>query len=63
MSGWLDFFEVEITCSFCNADIKFTIWEDGEPKRDPVVISGLFDGKAKCPICGKLFTDEDIKDA
>lgn len=60
MSGWLDFFEVEIKCPFCNQNIIVTIWEDGDPKRTPVVITGLLDGKAICSNCKKEIFDKDL---
>lgn len=62
MSGWLDFFEVEIICPFCNSKIEVMIWEDGDPKRNPIVISGLSEVKSICSVCKKLITDEDLKD-
>lgn len=61
MSGWLDFFEVEINCPFCNSKIEVTIWEDGDLKREPIVISGLMDEQVNCPVCDKLITDEKLK--
>jgi hypothetical protein len=62
MSGWVDFFDVEIICLFCKSIIVVTIWEDGDPKHEPVVITGLMDGKVICPVCNKLISDEEIKD-
>lgn len=58
MSGWLDFYEAEIICPFCKTVIEVTVWEDGDFNRDPVVISGLKDGKVKCPICKKIISDD-----
>lgn len=61
MAGWLDFLEVEITCPFCNSKIIVTIWEDGNPKRESLVITGLMDGETICPICGKMISDDALK--
>ena len=61
MSGWLDFFDIEITCPFCTAKIVAAIWEDGDQNREPIVIIGLIDGQTKYPVCGKLITDEELK--
>lgn len=50
-----------MNCPFCNSIIKITIWEHGDPKRELVVVTGLCDGKANCPVCNKLITDENLK--
>jgi uncharacterized protein (DUF2225 family) len=59
MSGWLDFYEAEIICPFCKSVIEVTIWEDGDPNREPIVVSGLIDDKVECPVC-KINISEDI---
>jgi hypothetical protein len=46
----LDFLEAEKVCQFCKSIIKVRIWEDRDPNREPVVISGLKDGKVECPV-------------
>lgn len=62
MAGWLDYFDIQITCPFCNSHIQVAIWEDGNPKRQPVVFSGLIYGKAECPICKKIIYDEILNE-
>lgn len=62
MAGWLGSFEDEINCPYRNSKIEVTIKEDRDQKSEIVVISGLRDGNANCPICNKLISDEDLND-
>lgn len=41
MSGWINWFEEEIECPHFREKIKILFSEDGNPKRDPVVVVGL----------------------
>ena len=61
ISGWIDWIENIITCPFCGEEFFALFCEDGNPKRKPVVITGLSAGKTKCPNCKKEIADDDIK--
>lgn len=61
MSGWLDYFEVEVIRPFCKSIIEVTIWEDGELNRNPEVISGLKDGEVECSVCKSRISDEILE--
>ena len=61
MSGWLEFIEEDINCPHCSNRITIQFCEEGNPNRDPVVITGLA-GLVNCSKCGKKIEDEDIKD-
>jgi DNA-directed RNA polymerase subunit RPC12/RpoP len=52
MSGWIDFIEEEINCHHCGKRITVQFCEDGDPDREPIVITGLA-GIAYCTICNK----------
>ncbi|GAB4290409.1 MAG: hypothetical protein Kow0098_09000 [Ignavibacteriaceae bacterium] len=60
MSGWLDWFEEEIECPHCGNKITVLFYEDGEPGRDPVVITGLAEDTI-CPQCKTQIKTEDIQ--
>ena len=59
MSGWLEFIEEEINCPHCGKEVLVQFCEDGDPNRDPVVITNLA-GEVKCPICKKMINAEEI---
>jgi len=60
MSGWIDFIEEEINCPHCGHRIIVQFCEEGDPNRDPVVVTGLA-GIVNCPTCKNKIEDDDIK--
>lgn len=61
MSGWIDWIEEIIICPFCGDEFLSQFCEDGDPHRDPVVLTGLMGDKTECPNCKKEITNSDIK--
>ena len=62
MAGWLDWIDEKIICPFCGEEFLALFCEDGDPHRNPFVITGLATGKTECPNCKKEIADDDIKD-
>jgi transcription elongation factor Elf1 len=60
MSGWLDYFEEEIKCPHCQKELLVQFCEDGDPNREPLVVTGLA-GVISCQVCEKSIKDEDIR--
>lgn len=60
MSGWLEFFEDEITCPHCKKDFHTLFVEDGEIKDPPKVISFIASGISRCPNCKIIIRDDDL---
>ena len=60
MSGWIDFIEEEVKCPHCGKELLVQFCEEGDPNREPVVITGLA-GIVNCPTCKKKIEDDDIE--
>ena len=56
MSGWLDYFEDEITCPNCLHTFTALFVEDGNPKRIPIVIISPAQLTLNCPHCNHFFS-------
>lgn len=59
MSGWIDWFEEEIECPHCGEKIIVLFCEDGDQKRDPVVVIKLA-GDVNCEECGEEIRDKEL---
>ena len=62
MSGWLEFFEDEISCTECQSKFFTVFVEDGNCKDPPQVITSLAGGSTVCPVCNNTIRDSDITD-
>lgn len=60
MSGWLNFFEDEITCPHCRAKFITLFVEDGDTKDPPKVISSISGGLARCQNCKLIIRGDDL---
>ncbi len=60
MSGWLDWIEEDIIFPFCGEELLALFCEDGDPNRNPIVITELAGEKTICPKCEKEITDDVI---
>jgi len=59
MSGWIDFIEEVIKCPHCGKELLVQFCEEGDPNREPVVITGLA-GIVNCKNCKRKIEDDDI---
>jgi DNA-directed RNA polymerase subunit RPC12/RpoP len=62
MSGWIDYFENEITCPHCKHKFLALFIEDCNCKDPPLVITSLASGQTKCPNCNIIIRDNDLTD-
>lgn len=60
MSGWLDFFELEIICPKCRETFNAIYCEDGNIKDPPEVKTFLAGGETTCPHCKEIITEEKL---
>lgn len=63
MSGWIDYFEDEITCPHCKQKLIALFIEDGNCKDPSIVTISLAGGSVKCPNCNIIIRDSDIADS
>lgn len=63
MSGWLEFFEYEISCPRCKAKFCTLFVEDGDTKVPPKVVSSISSGQTRCPNCNIIIRDDDLTNA
>lgn len=50
---------LNVRCPHCREKITILFCEDGDPKRDPVVVVGLA-ADVKCNECGEEIRDEKL---
>lgn len=60
MSGWLEFFELEIICPNCNKSFDALFCENGDTKDPPEVKAFLASGETSCPHCKVIITEEKL---
>lgn len=60
MSGWIEFYNSEITCPNCGNEFTASFTEDGNIKTKPFVNTGLSGGSTRCPVCKAIIKDADI---
>ncbi len=61
MSGWLEFFKLEITCPNCNKTFDALYCEDGDVRDPPETNTFLASGKTVCPHCSSELTEDNIQ--
>lgn len=60
MSGWIEFFELEIICPKCRKSFEALYCEDGNLRDPPEVKTFLAIGKTNCPHCKEIITEKEI---
>ncbi len=60
MSGWLEFYESEISCPKCKKIFNIQFVEEGDIKEEPQVIISIAGGSVICPNCKFLIRDENL---
>lgn len=61
MSGWIDFFDLEIICPDCNQTFDALFCEDSDIRDPPETITSLASGKTTCPHCRTTITEDKIQ--
>lgn len=61
MSGWIDFFDLEIICPDCNKTFDALFCEDSDIRDPPVTKTFLASGKTTCPHCSTTITEDKIQ--
>ena len=61
MSGWLEFFELEIICPGCKNNIEVLFCEDSDTPDPPETKTFLASGKTICPYCTVTITEDEIQ--
>lgn len=61
MSGYLEFFTLEITCPNCNKTFDALYCEDTDIREPPETKTFLASGKTTCPHCSSEITEERIQ--
>ena len=59
MSGWIDFYDEQITCPFCGQEFTAHFIEDGNVCDPPSIITSLAGG-CYCPACKSPISDADL---
>jgi len=63
MPGWLDWFELELTCPYCGYKFFITLCEDGDISTVPPTITySIAEGNMICPNCGKYIAEDYLQD-
>lgn len=60
ISGWLEFFEDEISCPQCKTKFFTLFVEDGDTKDPPKVISSLAGGLTRCLQFNIIIRDDGL---
>lgn len=61
MSGWVDFFDLEIICPRCRKNIEVLFCEDSDTHDPPETKTFLASGKTICPHCYTTITEDEIQ--
>ena len=61
MSGWLEFYDLEISCPECRKSFEALFCEDADIRDPPQVNTFLASGKTVCPHCSSEITEDKIQ--
>jgi len=61
MSGWLEFFSLDIICPNCNKTFDALYCEDTDIRDPPETKTFLSSGKIICPHCSSELTEDQIQ--
>lgn len=59
MSGWINFYNEQINCPFCNEAFIVQFIEDGDVCDPPSITTSLA-GDCQCPACKSHILDADL---
>lgn len=61
MSGWLEFFTLDIICPNCNKSFEALYCENANIREPPEIKTFLSSGKTTCPHCSSEITEDQIQ--
>jgi len=59
MSDWLDYFEFNVSCPYCNYNFP-ALFEKDDPKIAQKIVISLAHSPVQCPSCKANIEDSDI---
>jgi len=61
MSGYLEFYEMNVLCPKCNKTFDALYCEDTDIREPPETMTFLASGKTICPHCSSELTEDQIQ--